>query len=112
MALKDHVVVITGATSGLGRVVSRRFAEAGSRLALIGTNRAKLTELEGGLNLPKERMISCIADLTLSYAAEKVSDTVIGKFGRVDILLHFVGGWISGKPLNQVTGEEISTMLE
>ncbi len=112
MALKDHVVVITGATGGLGRVVSRRFAEAGCRLSLVGTNREKLTELERNLNLPDSRMISCTADLTLPGEVEKVRDTVMGKFDRIDILLHFVGGWTGGKPLTQVTREDISTMLD
>lgn len=112
MALKDHVVVITGATGGLGKVVSQRFAEAGSRLVLIGTNREKLTELEGGLELPHERIMSILSDLTLPDAAEKVRHAVMGKFGQADILLHFVGGWIGGKSVIQVTRDEITSMMD
>jgi len=112
MTLKDRVVVITGATGGLGKVVSEHFAAAGSRLAMVGTNREKLTELESSLKLPSEQMMSCVADLALPDAADKVREAVMGKYGRVDILLHLVGGWIGGKPLTQVTAQEISSMLE
>lgn len=112
IALKERVVVITGATGGLGQVVSQGFAECGSQLVLVGTNSGKLAELEAKLRLPPERVLSCTADLTRPEAAKEVSEAVSGKFGRVDILLHFVGGWIGGKPLSQVSGEEISSMLE
>jgi len=112
MSLKDRVVVVTGATGGLGRVVSRILAEAGSELVLVGTNSEKLAELEGELKLPAERVLSFAADLTQPWAAKAVQIAVLGKFGRADILLHFVGGWIGGKPLPQVTEEEISSMLD
>ncbi len=39
-------------------------------------------------------------------------DAAVEKFGRVDILLHFVGGHIGGKPVTQVSEAEITTMLQ
>lgn len=106
------MVLVTGATGGLGRVVSRRFAQAGFPLALAGTNIEKLAELEHALDLPAERILIYKADLAQPEAARALSEAVLGKFGRVEILLHFVGGWMGGKPVTQVTGEEISSMLE
>lgn len=111
MTYKNRVVVITGATGGLGRVISHNFASSGSRLVLVGTSTEKLAELEQELKLSPERVLSCTTDLTQPEAANAVLDAALGKFGRVDILLHFVGGWIGGKPLAQVTGEDISSML-
>lgn len=111
MVLKDRVVVITGASGGLGRVISHNFAKAGSQLVLVGRNAEKLAELKQELKLSPERILCCSADLTQPDAAKSVSEAALGKFGRIDILLHFVGGWIGGKPLTQVTGEDISSMI-
>ena len=112
MTLNERVVVITGASGGLGRVVSQRLAEAGAYLALISTSADKLAEMERELQLPPERVLTYTADLSQPEAAQKVCQAVMAKFDRVEILLHFVGGWIGGKPLTQVTAEEVSTMLK
>jgi NAD(P)-dependent dehydrogenase (short-subunit alcohol dehydrogenase family) len=112
MVDRDHVVVITGATGGLGQIVAHAFGQTDSRLALVSTNSEKLAKLENELRLPPERIFSNAADLTQPDASMAVSEAVLGKFGRVDILLHFVGGWIGGKPITQVTEEEISSMLD
>jgi len=112
MTLNERVAVITGASGGLGRVISQRLAEAGAYLALTSTSADKLAELEGELQLPSERVLTYAADLSQPEAAQKVCQAVMAKFGRVEILLHFVGGWIGGKPLTQVSAEEVSTMLK
>jgi NAD(P)-dependent dehydrogenase (short-subunit alcohol dehydrogenase family) len=112
MAIKDRVVVITGAAGGLGRVVTHTFAQAGARLALVGKNAEKLAVLEQDLALSPDRVLSYAVNLSQPGAAASLHEAVLAKFGRVDIILHFVGGWIGGKPLVQVTLEDISSMLE
>jgi NAD(P)-dependent dehydrogenase (short-subunit alcohol dehydrogenase family) len=112
MDSKDHVVVITGATGGLGRVVCHKFAQAGSKLALVGTNLVRLSKLEQELMMPPERLLRYTADLKKPEAAGLLREAVLEKFGRVDILLHFVGGWVGGKSLTEVTDDELTSMLE
>lgn len=112
MGLNERVVVITGATGGLGRVVSLRLAEMGAQLALVSSSAEKLAALESELSLAKDRTLSIAANLSLSQTAQSVLDTVVARFGRADILLHFVGGWVGGKALPEVPAEDISTMLE
>jgi len=112
MAINDRVIVITGAAGGLGRVVAHTFAQAGAKLALVGKNAGKLAELEQDLALSPERILSYAVNLIQPEAATSLLEAVLTKFGKVDILLHFVGGWIGGKPLVQVTAEEVSSMLE
>ena len=112
MAIKDRVVVISGAAGGLGRVVAHTFAQAGARLALVGKNPGKLAELEQDLALSPDRILSYAVNLIQPGAAASLHEAVLAKFSQVDILLHFVGGWIGGKPLVQVTVEEVSSMLD
>ncbi|RPI86995.1 MAG: SDR family oxidoreductase [Chloroflexi bacterium] len=109
---KDRVVVITGATGGLGRVVAHHLAKAGARLVLVSSNDEKLKALERELNVTEGRIFSIAADLSQPEAAQSLLDSVVGKFGCADVLLHFVGGWTGGKPVDQVSAEEMSIMLQ
>lgn len=112
MEMDDRIAVITGATGGLGRVVARRLAGSGVRLALVSSNAEKLESLKSDLNLSPESSLYCAADLSEPEAAQRVLDAALGAFGRVDILLHFVGGWSGGKPVSQVPAEELAAMLQ
>ena len=58
MGIANRVAVITGATGGLGRVVAKRFADAGASLALFSTNDDKLADLVDELALPKGRWLT------------------------------------------------------
>jgi NAD(P)-dependent dehydrogenase (short-subunit alcohol dehydrogenase family) len=110
--LDERVTVITGATGGLGRVVAHRLAGTDARLALVSSNFEKLGLLKQELNLPPDRVLLVPVDLRQPDAAECILDAVIGRFGRADVLLHFVGGWIGGKPVAQVNPEDVSSMLQ
>jgi len=112
MTLENRVVMITGVTGSLGPTAARRFAECGANLVLVGSSAEKLDALGQMLALPKERWLAVAAVLSQPDAARKVLDASLEKFGRVDILLHLVGGHIGGKPVPQVTEEEVSKMLQ
>jgi NAD(P)-dependent dehydrogenase (short-subunit alcohol dehydrogenase family) len=112
MRLAKRVVVITGATGRLGRVVARRMGAEGARLALLGTDAARLATLAAELGLPKEQWLVHAVDLTSLAGAEEAAGAVLARFGRVEILLHLVGGWAGGKPVPEVLPEEMAAMLQ
>lgn len=112
MGLNEQVVVITGATGGLGRVVAHRLAVIGARLVLVSSSAEKLEALENELNLAEDRTLSIAVDLSQPQAAQSVLDAGAAQFGRADILVHLVGGWIGGKPVPEVPVEDVSTMLQ
>lgn len=112
MTLENRVVMITGVTGSLGPTAARRFAERGAKLVLVGSSAEKLEALGQTLPLSKDRWLPAAAVLSQPDGARIVLDASLEKFGRVDILLHLVGGHIGGKPVPQVTEEEISTMLQ
>ena len=111
MAIQNKVTVISGATGGLGRVVAREFAEQGAKLVLVGTNAERLAQLVAELKLNPESYVTVVADLTQSGAAQEVLEAALAKFGRVDILFNFIGGWIAGKPVSEVAPQEVGNML-
>ena len=111
MAIQNKVTVISGATGGLGRVVAREFAQQGAKLVLVGTNAERLAQLVTELKLNPESYVTVVADLTQSGAAQEVLEAALAKFGRVDILFNFIGGWIAGKPVSEVAPQEVGNML-
>jgi len=111
MAIQNKITVISGATGGLGRVVAREFAEQGAKLVLVGTNAERLAQLVAEVKLYPESYVTVVADLTQSGAAQEVLEAALAKFGRVDILFNFIGGWIAGKPVSEVAPQEVENML-
>ncbi len=112
MGLENRVAVITGATGGLGRVVARRLAEEGARLALVSSDSGHLEALGKELSLPEERWLASAADLASSVGAQAAAEAALAKFGRIDILLHLVGGWTGGKTVLQTSTEQVGSMLQ
>jgi NAD(P)-dependent dehydrogenase (short-subunit alcohol dehydrogenase family) len=103
MALTDKVVAIAGAAGGLGPTVARVFAEAGARLAVAGRREAELDQLLDSLGLPEARRLSSAVDLTDDASTGDWAAQIIGKFGRVDVLLHLVGGYKGGTSIAEVS---------
>jgi ribitol 2-dehydrogenase len=93
-SLTEKVALITGASSGIGRVLALALAAEGCRLALVARSRERLeavaTEL-GGAPL----VIS--ADLTQPAAVEAAAARTLDHFGRVDILLANAGLYVPGE---------------
>jgi NAD(P)-dependent dehydrogenase (short-subunit alcohol dehydrogenase family) len=110
--LADRVVLITGATGKLGHVVAATFASAGATLALVGRDRDRLTALATDLGIPAERWTPAVADLTDAEATRLAVDAVIERFGRVDVVLHLVGGWAPGAPVVELAAGDLRGMLE
>ena len=97
--LNGRVIAIAGAAGGLGPTVSRRLAEAGASLALTDVDQGRLDEVAAGLALGEERLDAAVVDLLDEDAARGWCAAATERFGRVDALLHLVGGWRGGEPL-------------
>jgi NAD(P)-dependent dehydrogenase (short-subunit alcohol dehydrogenase family) len=108
------VVAISGAAGGLGPTVVRAFFDAGASLALAGRSEEKLVQLLDSLGLPADRRLATGVDLGNAAAAQAWADAVKGKFGRVDAVLHLVGGYKGGASLAEVSlsdWDELEGML-
>jgi NAD(P)-dependent dehydrogenase (short-subunit alcohol dehydrogenase family) len=102
-ALDGRVYAIAGIGGGLGPVVAERLAAAGATVAGAGRDRARIDEVGVELGLPAERWDGRAVDLLDEEAARGWCTALVERFGRVDGLLHLVGGWRGGQPLHEAS---------
>jgi NAD(P)-dependent dehydrogenase (short-subunit alcohol dehydrogenase family) len=106
------VVLITGATGGLGRMVTRTFAEDGARLALAGRDEHRLRTLATDLGLDADRWMPVEADLRDRDATRDALGATEAALGRIDVVLHLVGGWAGGTPIAELDPADVAGMLD
>ncbi len=98
--LSGRVFAIAGAGGGLGPVVSKRLADAGANLALADRSQEIADSVAQDLGLPDDRVDPYAVDLLDEAATNDWAAAAEKKFGRVDGLLHLVGGYRGGDPID------------
>src|SRR6266852_777317 len=91
-ALKDMVVVVTGATGGIGRAIAWLFARLGAHVVLVGRNQTKLDALTAHLTQRALKASSHAADIREPDAVKSLFDAIWKTQGRVDSLINSAGG--------------------
>jgi NAD(P)-dependent dehydrogenase (short-subunit alcohol dehydrogenase family) len=97
--LDGRVIAIAGASGGLGPSVAKRLAAGGATIAGVDRSQEHLDALRAELDLPDDRFDGRVVDLLDEQAARDWAAHLRSRFGRVDALLHLVGGWRGGQPL-------------
>jgi NAD(P)-dependent dehydrogenase (short-subunit alcohol dehydrogenase family) len=97
----DRVIAIAGVGGGLGPVVAQRLAAAGATVAGTDRHQEALDSIAADLGLPPERWDGRTVDLLDEEAARGWCANLVERFGRVDGLIHLVGGWRGGEPLHE-----------
>lgn len=82
--LQDKVVLITGATGGIGGAIANKMNEAGATVVVTGRDEKKLAGFD-------DSFIKIAADLSVDGAAEKLINDTIEKAGRIDVLINNAG---------------------
>ena len=108
---KDKVVMVTGVSGNLGSAVTRAFAEAGAKLALIDRHPKLLAEAFPELVKQPDRFLAENVDLTNQEAVTAVVEKIVAQLGRIDVLVHTVGGFFSGPPLHETPLGKLDFML-
>ncbi len=99
------MIAIAGVGGGLGPLVARQLAEAGATVAGTDRDQELLDSLPGELGIEPERWDGRAVDLLDEEATRGWCAALVERFGRVDGLIHLVGGWRGGEPLHQASLE-------
>ncbi len=84
-SVKDKVVIVTGASRGIGRAVAEAFLDHGSRVVFVARSADMVERIR---QQPTERALAIQCDVAVPGAAERIRDATIGKFGRIDVLIN------------------------
>ena len=92
----DRVVLVTGATSGIGQATALKFAAAGADIAAVGRNQDALAELEGKLKAQDGKVLTLSAELSKDADIDRVVSQTVDRFGGLDVLVNAAGHISSG----------------
>jgi NAD(P)-dependent dehydrogenase (short-subunit alcohol dehydrogenase family) len=99
--LADQVVVITGASSGIGLATARLTAKRGARVVLNARNEEALQQVADGINAQGGQAIYVVGDVGQLEAVQKIADEAIHHFGGFDTWVNNAGVSIYGPVLDQ-----------
>ncbi|HXA05092.1 MAG TPA: SDR family NAD(P)-dependent oxidoreductase [Bryobacteraceae bacterium] len=103
--LDDKTALITGAKGGLGTHVTQTFLAAGANV--VGVSRSIQQT-----DFPDPRFSAVPGELSSREAAQAIANAVTGRFRRIDILVHLVGGFAGGTPVAGTDDATFERMLD
>ena len=104
-SLNGKIALITGAAGGLGTVVTQTFLEAGATVVGVSRHIKPDAFLHPNFSaLP--------ADLSTGDAARKVTAGVVAQLGRIDALVHVMGGFAGGQSVADTSDDTLEQMLD
>jgi NAD(P)-dependent dehydrogenase (short-subunit alcohol dehydrogenase family) len=95
--LKNKIVLITGATGALGRVVTKMLLEKGAEVISLYRTEDRFGELESFVEDFRYALTGLKGDVISEHSVKAVVRKTIEKAGRIDILLNIVGTYLGGK---------------
>ena len=111
MNFKNKVVVITGASSGIGEASAIKFAKKNANVVLVARRKEKLLQVQKKISKYTDSTLICQCDVSNKLQVKEMSDAVLDRFGRIDVLVNNAGFVIYGK-VNELSTEEIIAQME
>ena len=107
--MKDKTVIITGASSGIGKACAYVFSQMGARVVLAARNEEKLQTIVQDLESEQRPVLAVKTDVAKESDCRQLIDKALEHFGRIDVLINNAG--ISMRGLFKDTGLEVIRQL-
>ena len=108
----DKIVLITGATSGIGLACARKFAENGDKLILTGRNEQRLSEIRKELEAKGANVLTLVFDVRDREKATKCIEELPAKWQAVDVLVNNAGLALGLEPEYEGNYDDWETMID
>jgi len=105
--MRENVVVITGASAGIGAALAELLAKQGMSLVLVARRKDALESIAARC---AGRAHAIVADVAQRAEVRRVVDGAIARFGRIDVWINNVGQGISRLP-SQLTDEDVDEVM-
>jgi short-subunit dehydrogenase len=110
--MRDKVVVVVGATGGIGSALTRKLAPEGTRLVLAARDNSHLATLVSELPITNQDQILTVpTDITDPSQVETLMSKAVAQFGQIDVLVNAAGAGVM-KQYNKVEPADLDTMLD
>lgn len=109
-SIEGNVVVVTGASRGIGATLARRFAQENTRLVLCSRKKADIDKVARSLKMSPRDILTVASDVSTGAGVKKLVNAAYKKFGRVDIFINNAGAWHI-KPLLKQTEADFDWMI-
>ena len=111
MNFKNKVVVITGASSGIGEAAAVQFAKKGANIVLVARKKDKLEQVKKKLSKYPIEILVQVCDVSDKQQVKQMSETVIDTFSQIDVLVNNAGFVIYGK-VEELSIEDIESQMQ
>ena len=108
--LRGSVVVLTGATSGIGRAAAQRFSEHGAHLVLAARSAEDLAEVAAECERPDSRPLAVPTDIGVPEEVEHLRTAALERFGRIDVWVDDASVLVAG-PIEADDVEEVRRLV-
>ncbi len=109
--IEGKVVVITGASSGLGEATARHLSGLGAKVVLGARRADRLEQLAAEINADGGEAIAVATDVTDKRAVENLIQQAVTAYGRVDVMINNAG-LMAIAPMSQVNTDEWDRMID
>jgi short-subunit dehydrogenase len=89
--MKDKVVIITGASSGIGKACAEAFGKAGAKIVITGRRQEALQQVSEELTSSGIDNLPIVADVSVEADNEKVVNQTLHHYGKIDVLINNAG---------------------
>jgi hypothetical protein len=111
MNFKNNVVVITGASSGIGEATAIQFAKKGANIVLVARRKDRLEEVDKKLSKYLIKTLVHVCDVSDKEQVKQMSEKVIDTFSKIDILVNNAGFVIYGN-VKELSIEDIESQMK
>ncbi len=112
MPVQPRIAIVTGAGSGIGRVVTHALLADGYSVALAGRRREPLEETVAQAGVDQQRVLVMPTDVADPEAVGALFDATAERFGRLDVLFNNAGIFVPGKPFDEIPFEDWKSSLD